>query len=69
MLSDVKEVLRVERLVLEEKMSQEDVDILKEMAERGIPRAEYEYGLFFLVCLHDRKNAQTWFEKCKKHDR
>ncbi len=67
LLSEVREVWKIERLILEGKISQEDVGILKAMAERGIPRAEYDCGLFFLLCLNDADSALEWFEKCKKH--
>ena len=65
--SEVREVLRIERLIIKGEMELKDISSLKALAEKGHPRAEYDYGLYFLVCLNDFESAYAWFKKCKGH--
>ncbi|MFA7055870.1 MAG: hypothetical protein WC134_05015 [Acholeplasmataceae bacterium] len=67
LFEDVRELLRLEKLLSENKMTQGDVTRLKVLAEKGHPRAEYDYGLYFLVCLNDFESAYAWFQKCNGH--
>lgn len=69
LFEEVRELLRLEKLIYESKMTQEDVTRLIALAEKGHPRAEYDYGLYFLVCLNDFESAYAWFQKCNGHAR
>ena len=44
-----------------------ELSIIKEEAEQGTPRAEFDWGLIQIYCFNDVKNAQEWFDKCLKH--
>jgi hypothetical protein len=64
---DLVELIRIERLIKLSRMTENDVLSLQNKANRGIPRAEYDCGLYALFCLKDDELAHQWFQRCKKH--
>jgi hypothetical protein len=64
---DLVELIRIEGLIKLSRMTENDVLSLQNKANRGIPRAEYDCGLYAFFCLKDAELANQWFQKCKKH--
>ncbi len=48
-------------------LTPEEVSFLKEQAEQGIPVAEFDYGLYFLLVRNDAKKAEEWWNKFFYH--
>lgn len=67
LFEDVREILRLEKLLSENKMTQEDATNLKSLAEKGYPRAEFDYGLFLAIEMKKIEDARVWFDKCRRH--
>jgi hypothetical protein len=64
---DLVELRRIEMLIKPSKLIGKDVLSLNKLAGRGIPLAEYLFGLYALYCLKDHVLAHQWFHKCKRH--
>jgi len=67
LFEDVRELLRLEKILSENKMTQEDATSLKSLAEKGHPRAEFDYGIYHLICANDIELAHYWFQRCNSH--
>jgi hypothetical protein len=48
-------------------MTLDDVISLKELAERGMPRAELMYGIFMLAIERNEAEGHLWLQRCKRH--
>lgn len=67
LFEDVRELLRLEKLLSENKMIQEDATSLKSLAVKGYPRAEFDYGLFLAIETKNIEDARVWFDRCCEH--
>ena len=66
--AELKEIIRIEQVMKYSLLTPGDVISLKKLAEKGLPRAEFHFGLYLL--LFGQKNAaigHQWLEKCKRH--
>ena len=67
LFNDLRELLRIEVLLSKNKMTQEDAESLQALAEKGHPRAEFDYGLFLAMEKKDSQGAKEWFDRCRRH--
>jgi hypothetical protein len=64
--AELKEIIRIEQVMKHSLLIAQDIISLKELANKGKPRAQFLYGL---MLLEQRKEAEAnlWLEKCKQH--
>jgi uncharacterized protein YehS (DUF1456 family) len=63
---ELKEIIRIEQVMKYSLLTPGDVISLQELANKGLPRAEFLYGL---MLLERRKHAEAYqyLEKCRRH--
>jgi hypothetical protein len=64
---DLFTLRRIERLLKLSIITENDVMRLLRLASRGIPRAEYLYGIYAFYYLKNAELTNQWFNKCKRH--
>jgi hypothetical protein len=64
--AELKEIIRIEQVMKYSLLTPVDVMSLKELAEKGIPRAQFLYGLMLLERRKEDEGCQ-WLQKCKRH--
>lgn len=52
--AELREIIRIEQVMKYSSLISEDVNSLKELAEKGLPRAELIYGIFKLAIERNR---------------
>jgi len=65
--NDLVTLRRIERLLKLSIFTEKDVMRLLSLAEMGIPRAEYLYGVYAFSYLKNTDLTNQWFSKCKSH--
>jgi hypothetical protein len=65
--AELKEIIRIEQVMRYSSLTSEDVNSLKELAEKGIPRAELFYGVFKLTIERNKVEGYQWLQRCRKH--
>jgi hypothetical protein len=64
---ELKEIIRIEQVMKYSLLTPQDVISLKELAEKGLPRAELMYGVFKLAIERNKAEGYHWLERCKRH--
>jgi hypothetical protein len=64
--AELKEIIRIEQVMKYSLLTPGDVISLQELANKGLPRAEFLYGL---MLLERRKHAEAinWLNRCQRH--
>ena len=64
--AELKEIIRIEQVMKYSLLTPVDVMSLQELANKGLPRAEFLYGL---MLLERRKHAEAikWLNRCQRH--
>jgi len=65
--AELKEIIRIEQVMKYSVMTLDDVISLRELANKGVPRGELNYGIFKLVIERNEAEAYMWLKRCRKH--
>ncbi len=65
--AELKEIIRIEQVMKYSSLTSQDVISLKELAEKGIPRAEFLYGVYKLAIERNMADGHLWLKRCKRH--
>lgn len=65
--AEPKEIIRIEQVMKYSILTPDDVISLKELANRGIPRAEYLYGVYKLAIERNVGEGNQWLQRCKRN--
>jgi hypothetical protein len=64
--AELKEIIRIEQVMKHSSLTSQDVISLKELAEKGLPRAELFYGVFKLTIERNKVEGYQ-LKRCKRH--
>ena len=66
---ELKESWRIEEKLLKttNRLTDDEIQFLKAIAEKGMPVGEFIYGLFFLLNKEDARTAEEWWNKFFYH--
>ncbi|MBE6133955.1 MAG: hypothetical protein E7178_04745 [Erysipelotrichaceae bacterium] len=67
---DVEKIEQIEKKIISptyQSITQEEVAFLKEQAESGMARGEFEYGVYLLVYENNIEEAEQWLNKFVNH--
>ena len=67
--SDLEKSFKIEAKMLKtnDKLTEEEIDFLKNRAEEGCPRDQFNYGLYYLLNEGNEKEAEVWWNKFFYH--
>jgi hypothetical protein len=65
--AELTEIISLERVMKYSSLNINDVMSLQTLANRGIPRAEFLYGVYKLTIERNRVEGYLWLKRCKRH--
>jgi hypothetical protein len=64
---ELKEIIRIEQVMKYSLLTPQDVNSLKKLAEKSLPRAELLYALYLIVVERSDAEGYQWLERCQRH--
>jgi|GEM_PF-4319846 len=64
--SEIDLIIRIEKKLGRENLSQEEVKFMVDSANSGVPRQMFNYGVYLYLMNHDEQESRSWFNKTLK---
>lgn len=66
LISEIDLIIRIEKKLGRENLSQEEVKFMVDSANSGVPRQMFNYGVYLYLMNHDEEESRSWFNKTLK---